>query len=146
VRSWRHLSDTKGRRRMSGFWDKARTRHSILGHCLQLFVPFDRELLEEIVELEVGRLSAFEDIVTTFERRIQSRSSSDWSAMATPGRIPAWTNKGVEWTNDSSPARWQLAISKTEFNGYRRLANPHQNRAGSPSGTSLCKLRRPSSP
>ena len=37
-----------------------RTCRSVLGQCLELLVPAYRELLEEIVELEGVRLSAFE--------------------------------------------------------------------------------------
>ncbi len=38
-----------------------RTRRLSFGQASELSIPVDRELLEEIFELEVGRLSAFED-------------------------------------------------------------------------------------
>jgi hypothetical protein len=38
-----------------------RTCRLSFGQVSELSVPLDRELLEEIVELEVGRLSTFED-------------------------------------------------------------------------------------
>jgi hypothetical protein len=38
-----------------------RTCHLSFGQASELSVPLDWELLQQIVELEVGRLSAFED-------------------------------------------------------------------------------------
>ena len=61
-----HLADNEGLADEGLLLVEKRTcRLAAFGQSSELLVPLDRELLEEIVELERGRLSAFED---TFDK------------------------------------------------------------------------------
>jgi hypothetical protein len=81
-----------------------RTCRLSFGQASELSVPIDRELLEEIVELEVGRLSAFEEnrpvqFSDRLREPIAMQDAVLWNvAGSTKVCLFLWRSKNAPWT------------------------------------------------